>query len=378
MSSKRVTAVGLTQLIESGRQGGFTLLELTLVLSIGSGFMVMMILSMQAHLQQLAAQSMAERYRGIQAATAKYVKEFSDPLAVASTQCSTPMFRTEVVAISAVISSGACSAALSYAGKKRVVFNIMQPSVHELRALGLLDAHQSGDLLLAHGSRVLIPPPDQQTLAPAQLGLLLKSQCINSSCARSNAYEVLVYNLQPYRLDGGPWLFTRQDQVDTLFAELGDGAATSDVSRHSELVGPNNSFRLSNPVTDSRLAGLAGIVGLRSVTQLSDASNWARRDGQSAISGDWNFGQNRIEGLSHLQTNSLQAESLRLSGRAELGAAMVDEAHVKSLQVDSLRLPEVNAGEICVAAQSSLGLDVISGRLQFCNPQTKTWSSVVP
>lgn len=354
------------------------MLELALVLSIGSGFMVMMIFSMQAHLQQLAAQSMAERYRGLQAATAKYVKEFSDPLAVASTQCSTPMYRTEVGVISAVISSGACSAALTYAGKNGVVFNILQPSVQELRTLGLLDAHQVGDLLLAHGASVLMPPPDQQTMAPAQLGVLLKSQCSNSPCARPNAYEVLVYNLQHYRLDGGPWLLTRQDQVNTLFAELGDGAAASDASRHNELVGPNNSFSLSNPVTDSQLEGLPGIVGLRSVTQLSESSNWARRDGQSAISGDWNFGQNRLEGLSHLQTNSLQTESLRLSGRAELGSATVDEAHVKSLQVDSLRLPEVNAGDICVPAQSSLGLDVNLVSLQFCNPQTNTWSSVVP
>ena len=362
-----------------GQQGGFTLLELTLVLSIGSSFMVLMSLSMQAHLQQLASQSMAERYRGLQASTARYVKEFSESLAAASAHCSTPMYRTEVAVAPPVISAGACSAALSYAGNRVVVFNIMQPTVNELRTLGMLESHQSVDLLLAHGSQVLAPPPDQQAMAPAQLGVLLKSQCSTSTCTRPSAFEALVYNLQPYRLDGGPWLFTRRDQVNTLFTELGDGAAAaSDESLSNELVGPSGSFRLSNPVTDSRLVGLPGIVGLRSVSPLSDESNWARRDGQSVISGDWNFGQHRIEGLSHLQTNSMQGESLRLNGRAELGAATVDQAHVKSLQVDSLRLPGVNVGETCVSAQSSLGLDVSSGRLQFCNPHTNTWSSVVP
>jgi hypothetical protein len=340
--------------------------------------MAMMSLSMQAHLQQLAAQSMAERYRGLQAATSRYVKEFSEPLSAASVNCSTPMYRTEVVAPNPVISSGACSAALSYAGKSVVVFNIMQPSVNELRTLGLLESHQSVDLLLSHGSQVLAPPPDQQGMALAQLGVLLKNQCSTPTCVRPSAYEVLVYNLQPYRLDGGSWQFTRRDQMNMLFTELGDGAAASDESLSSELIGPSGSFRVINPVTDSRPVGLAGIVGLRSVTLLSDQSNWARRDGQSVISGDWNFGEHRIEGLSHLQTNSLQAESLRLNGRAELGAATVDEAHVKSLQVDSLRLPGVNAGDICVSANSSLGIDVNSGSLQFCNPKTNTWSSVVP
>lgn len=377
MSRDKVAIDRLARSHSMGRQRGFTLLELSLVLTIGAGFMVMMSLSMQAHLQQLAAQSMAERYRVLQAATARYAKEFSEHLAAASANCSTPMYRTEVVAPPPVISSGACSATLSYAGKRVVVFNIMQPSFNELRTLGLLESHQSVDLLLSHRSQVLAPAPDQQGMAPAQLGVLLKNPCSHSTCVRPSAYEVLVYNLQPYRLDGGPWLFTRRDQTTMLFTALGDGAAASD-ALNSELVGPRGSFRVINPVTDSRPVGLSGIVGLRSITPLSDESNWARKDGQSVISGDWNFGQHRIEGLSHLQTHLLQANRLRLNGHAELDTATVDVAHVKSLQVDSLRLPGVKVGDHCVPANSSLGLDVSSGGLQFCNPQTRTWSSVVP
>jgi prepilin-type N-terminal cleavage/methylation domain-containing protein len=378
MSKDKVAIDRLARSQSMGRQRGFTFLELSLVLTIGAGFMTMMSLSMQVHLQQLAAQSMAERYRGLQAATARYAKEFSEHLAAASANCSTPMYRTEVVAPHPVISSGACSATLSFAGKRVVVFNIMQPSVNELRTLGLLESHQSVALLLAYVSQVLAPAPDLQGMAPAQLGVLLKNPCSHSTCARPSAYEVLVYNLQPYRLDGGPWLFTRRDQATLLFTALGDGAAASDGSLNSELLGPRGSFRVINPVIDSRLVGLAGIIGLRSVTLLGDESNWARKDGQSVISGDWNFGQHRIEGLSHLQTNSLQANRLRLNGRAELDTATVDEAHVKSLQVDSLRLPGVNLGDQCVPTNSSLGIDVSSGGLQFCNPKTRTWSSVAP
>ena len=360
-------------------QCGFTLLELTLVLSIGSAFMVMMSLSMQAHLQQLGAQSMAERYRGVQAATVRYIQAFSESLAAVSTQCSTPVYGTDILAIPALISLGSCSGSLSYKGKKITIFNIMQPSVNDLRSLGLMEEHQAGDLLLAHGSQVMMLASLPHDLAPAQFGILLKSQCSALTCERPNGYEALVYNLQPYRLDGGPWLFSRRDQVNMLFAELGDGAAgTSDGSLNHELIGSSDRFRLKNPVTDSQQGGLAGIVGLRSVTILNDESKWARRDGQSVISGDWNFAQHRLEGLSHLQANSLQGDTLHLSGRAEMGAATVDEAHVKSLQVDSLRLPGVIPGEICVSAQSSLGLDVSSGSLLFCNSKTMTWSSVVP
>lgn len=365
-----------------GAQAGFTLLELTVVLSLGASFILMMVLSMQMNVLQLAAQSMAERYRVVQAASARYAQTFAETLIAAPLGCSVSMYRLQPLPLPlpVVLRSGACSATLQYEGRSTTVFNVMQPTVRELRDLGMLQPGQPANLLFQVVSQTFqLAPQEEPIIAPAMLGVLLRRQCLSNPCEKTVAIESLVYNLQPYRLQGGLWLFNRRDQVNYLFTELGNGGVIASEARERwDLTAVRGSFRVPSPVSDAQLVGVAGIVGLRSLTAGEDLSAWARRDGRSAISGHWNFSEHNIQGVSDLQARRLQAEGLNLSGSAVLGSATVGEAQVRSLQVEHLRLPPVRSGEACLSAQSSLAVDVDSGAIVYCHPQRQIWAVVAP
>ena len=367
-------------LARHGRQAGFTLLELTVVLSLGACFMLMMALSVQVHVLQLAAQTMAERYRAVSTATSRYVQIFAETLTAVPLACSVSNYRLEALPLPAVVRLGACSAVLQYKGRSTTVVNVMQPTVKELRDLGILPPGQPVNLLLPAVSRTFqLAIQDEPTRAPLLLGILLRRQCASNPCEKAVAIESLVYNLQPYRLQGGIWLFNRSDQINYLFSELGGGGViASDATLRWDLVALRGSFRVANPVSDSRMLGAPGIVGLRSLTPVEEGTDWARRDGSSVISGHWNFSDYNILGVSDLRARRLEAEGMTLSGPAVMGSARVDQADVKNLQVDQLRLPQVNSGQPCLPSHSSLALDTSTGVLVYCHAQSQTWLKVAP
>lgn len=315
-------------------QRGFTLVELTVVLVIGAGFMLMMTLSMQVHALQLAVQSQAERYLSLQAAAQRYVQKFRVSIQVLPAVCSRSLYRTEAMQLPPAVKSGACSASLSNAGNDVTVFNVLQPTVEELRRLGLLGQTEQTRLLLPTVGRALTMTQETGAVtALAQLGVLLRNICTGEACAERSMVELLVYNIQPFQTNGGIWLFNRRDQVNMLFSVLGNGGAiASDARERWDLVGLRNSFRLVNPIADAGGFGEPGVVGLRSI----------------------------------------------LSPPPSADSVQLEQAHVKSLEVESLRLPSVSNGEACVPTRSSLAVDSISGVLQYCHKTALVWTAIQP
>lgn len=358
---------------------GFTLLELSVVLFLGAGFLMSMTLALHAHMLQLRAQAMAQRYQAVHAAVQRYVELFRGVLTVLPAACSQPVYQAgSPKSPPAVWAAGGCALSLNNVGRIAHLGNALQPTTLELQALGLLDDKIPLGLTLERDNQSQVFAPSFQgrsaLLAPAQLGVLVRKLCDTPGCSGPAVFESLTYNLQPYGLRGGIWAFSRSDQVHVLLAELGTHAAKSEgIGDQGRLVGIGGQFTLDNPVSDASGLGLAGIVALRGSTQTALDSVWTRRDGQSRIAGDWDFSSYGLRGVSSLGVQKVQAQDIQLSGRADLNAAAVKSMTVGQFQADQILLPGVQIGQSCEPGQANVALDTASSRLLTCNRQTLLW-----
>ena len=360
------------------RQRGFTLVELSIVLFIGSGFMMALVLSMHAHMLQLRAQTMAQRYQGVQAALQRYVQRHRPALLALPADCSEPAYQAESPRPPAsVVALGSCALTLRVEGRDVRVANGLQPNQEELQTLGLLDAGVGQGLALDLDLRVYTPSLAGQpaTLAPPRLAALLRKRCDTSACSSATAgIETLVYNPQPFLLSGGSWALDRKDQVHLLFQALGDGAAMSQHSAQGQLLGAGERVSLDNPVKETSGLGVVGIVALRQPPKAEADELWARRDGRSTLTGDWDFGAHRVQGVSSLGARTVEAQDLQLSGRADLNTAKVQALEVERLNPQHVRLPLAEAGQACDPEQSHLAIDPGTGRLLTCSVTQRLWS----
>lgn len=328
------------------RQRGFTLIELSIVLLIGSGFVVALTLAMHAQLLQLRAKTMAQRYVTVQLAANRYVQAFRAELQRLPPDCSESAYQADGArAQVSAVAYGLCAVVLHGATGQANVRNGMQPDVEELRALGLLEPGNNHALALERDSRVYRPSTsgDIGARAPERLAVLVRRSCAIGDCSGSGMLETLVYNLQPYLLTGGNVAFDRRDQINVLLAELGDGATISRAASDGHLVDGEDKVRLQNPVRDESGVGIPGIVALRSYAHPND-DLWARRDGRTVITGDWDFGANKLHGVSNLEATAVQARDMALSGSAEMRTAKVGSMEVQHLYPQHLRLPVHEAG----------------------------------
>lgn len=354
-------------------------MELSVVLFLGAGFLMAMTLALHAHMLQLRSQSMAQRYQAVQAAAQRYVELFRVALAAVPSGCSLPLYQSgSPKPPPAVLTAGGCALSLDSAGRSVRLNNALQPSTAELQALGLLESSAAVSLALEREgqNQVFAPSLQGQTtvLAPAQLGVLVRKLCETPLCSGPMVFESLTYNLQPYGLHGGLWAFNRSDQVHVLLAEQGNGAAASLGNGDGRLVGVEGELVLDNPVSDASGQGLLGIVALRGATHTATDALWVRRDGQSRITGDWDFSSYSLRGVSSLGAQTVQAKDMQLSGRADLNAAAVKSMAVGQLQADHVRLPVAQTGQPCDPALANAALDVTSSRLLICSAQTLVWS----
>lgn len=366
-----MSGAGLVQ-----KQGGFTLLELSIVLFIGSGFLMAMTLSMHSHMLQLRVQTMAQRYQVLQAAAQRYVQAYQPVLSALPADCSTSAWQADSPRPPAgVVAMGACSLELKIKGRAVKVSNGMQPGIDELQWLGLLDVGAAVELAFDRDVRVYRPSFVGQgfALAPQRLAVLVRKHCEALPCSTSARLEALVFNLQPFLLDGGHWVFDRQDQLNLLLNMLGDDAAISRASDDGRLQGAEGRFTLVNPVQEVNGSGTPGILALRSSAQGPMDAVWARRDGQTVITGDWDFGSRQLKGVSTLGATTVQVQHLQLSGRAELNTATVQSLQVQRLSPEQLRLPVAVVDQTCDPQQANLALDVVSGRLLTCQSTSMQW-----
>lgn len=356
---------------------GFTLVELSLVLFIGSSFLMAMTFSVHSYMLQLRAKSMAQRYQLVHAAALRYVDVFGSSLALVSAECGRPLYQADSpLTPTALLAKGGCSLQLDNRGRSAKVVNALQPTTEELKALGFMDPQATTALLLEREVRVYMPIEAQSEShkAPERLAVLVRKVCETPGCSGPVVLESMTYNMQPFLMQGGHWLFDRFDQAHLLLSELGDGAAMSqEKSLNGNLEGIAGDVTFENPVKKPDKQGLAGIVALRSRFNDSVAALWARRDGQSEITGDWRFGSHNIRGVAKLEARAVLATDMRSSGSAELNMTTAQTLNVAHLYPQNIRLPNASQGQACDPQQANLAIDSANGRLLICDAAYWNW-----
>lgn len=349
---------------------------MTIVLSIGAGFMLAMTVAMHSHLLGLRTQTMAQRYQAMQSATQRYLESFGHLLVKLPAKCAERIYRSgQALRPPEAMSFGRCALALDHEGRKTTVTNALQPLAEELKALGMLDAQGSARIIMDHKSVVFMPntaSPD--TLAPPDLVVRIRRLCESPGCPGPAVWESVVYNRQPFETIGGNWSFNQLDQVYLLFDRLGNGAAMSEGGRQKGLlVTRRGEFTFENPVIDPSNQGLAGIVALRETTHAWASATWARRDGQAPIAGHWNFDSHDLQGVARLGAQSVQAKDLQLSGRAQVQEASAQVMDINQLQVMNLKVPQAKRGAGCDPATGNLALDDFDGAMLTCDLKRLQW-----
>jgi prepilin-type N-terminal cleavage/methylation domain-containing protein len=190
------------------RHRGYSLLEMTIVLSIGAGFLLAMTVAMHSHLLGLRTQTMAQRYQAMQSAAQRYLEAFNHLLIKLPVECAERIYRSgQALRAPEAISYGRCTLALDHEGRRTTVTNALQPLAHELKALDMLDAQGSTRIIMDHKSMVFLPntaSPD--TLAPPDLVVRIRRLCESPGCPGPAVWESVVYNRQPFETIGGNWV----------------------------------------------------------------------------------------------------------------------------------------------------------------------------
>ncbi len=356
---------------------GFTLVELSIVLFIGASFLMAMTFSVHAYMLQLRAKSMAQRYQMVHAAALNYVDAFRSVLSMVSTECAKPVYQADSpLTPTVLLSKGSCTLQLDNKGRSAKVFNALQPTTEELQTLGFMDPNASAALLLEREVRVYGPvwSNSDANKAPQQLAVLVRKVCETPGCTGPVVLESVTYNMQPFLMKGGHWMFDRFDQAFLLLSELGDGAAMSqDKSPNGILEGVAGDFTFENPIKTSDKKGLSGIAALRSRFNGSADDTWARRDGQSEITGDWRFGAHNIRDVAKLDAQTVQAGDLRSSGNTELNVTTAQRLKVDQLYPQSIRLPSATQGQACDPQQANVAIESGNGRLLTCDTANLSW-----
>ncbi len=237
--------------------------------------------------------------------------------------------------VPAIIKNGGCriNAILTRhadgsADKTQEVNNAMQPTLVELKAMGLLDAGVSETPLLPVVMGVAQPNVSgTASTEPAvnSYSVVIFPRCIGagitSSCKLENkAFTSVVFNNQPFESSS-----SSSQNFAQLLGGLGpDGAisgpADTGITDPVLRVNPKGEFRslgrgwtLDNPIkrqwqyntqdghTENYWRGVDGIAMVRNGYDASTALEYTRRDGSSPPSADWDFNGKNLGNVGKLQ-----------------------------------------------------------------------------
>lgn len=361
-----------SRVLQVRAHSGFTLIELSAVLTVGAGFMLALLMALHSNMLHIRSQAMADRYKDVGVAVQQYMNLFGDLLTALPTDCSVSAYRVgSSASLPSVVQAGACSAMLTHMGASVPVLNLMQPQIKDLQQLALLDPQFSPSLLLEYRKEVYEPisPGGDARLASPQLAVKISRRCTMNPCAGAPMLEALVFNLQPFNLRGGLQVFSYRDQFYSAYDSLGSRGAISDEdASDGKLWGAKKYFATQSPLLNSSSQGVEGVLAYHSTWSLAESSLWARRDGQSEISGNWNFQSRDVGGIG-----VLQARDLKLDGQLRSKDSVLGKANADQLVTKELRLPFAMVGQVCDPDRGNVAWDESSQKLLRCIAESAVW-----
>ena len=356
------------------RQSGFTLIELTVAMTVATGLAIFIMSLNMASTESLCSGFVAQQYRMLGQAVAAYMGRHHAALVALPTDCAR-------VVLHATLIPSAPGVACQLSGLSgTTVANGLQPTVAELIALNLLEPSFSQQQMLPTRSIMKTASGGD---APSSLAVQITKQCGSTpGCTSGYRLQGLVFNQQPYDFERTTMrAATVRENLTDAFMAMGGGAAlalASNSTEAAELVGYKNMFQIANPLQSNR-GGVPGVLSLRSdfssltgVTS-SDSLGTYSQGGQM-----WDFSGQSLRGLSTLAANSIGADHIRANKLTINGDSDVQQLKAQALSTEKIKLPVATPGQSCIPLDQSLAVASDgTGRLLVC-PSAGGWTFYNP
>jgi type II secretory pathway pseudopilin PulG len=342
---------------------GFTLLELGAAMFVLSAMLIATTVTLSMYYKRMHVQLVGQQYQTVNAAVSKYMKLYFVKLITLDATCDKVSLAVATpLSVPTSISSGACALSLPHPFRTSVVVNVangLQPTVDELKGLGLIDGVTATQLQLQTTDVVYQASGSSGAeMAPHGFVIQIKKTCSPTGCTSGGKLNSLVFNAQPFAMGGKLASFNFDLEEELLIAGGADAAIASlgvPASATSyELKGDLHNFQ--NPIRDYTSStavgvGIRGIMAVQNVYDTSLDSDYARRDGTSTITGDWNFNDHNITGVDYLQAKSIYAS---------------DTMNANKFSAMRIKLPAITPLTGCDIATQSLGVEQDTGEIFIC------------
>ena len=342
---------------------GFTLIELGIAMFVLSALLIATTVTLSMYYKRMHVQLVGQQYQAITAALGRYMKQYFSQLIALSPECSQMSLAvSSPLSVSSSIASGACRLTLTKPFSSSVtvvVENGFQPTVDELQKLDLLES-MSGTQLQLQTSNVVFESLGSSgaALAARRFGVQISKECAPSGCTSGAQLKSLVFNVQPFVVssDITRFNFDLEEELliaggaDAAIASLGVPASGSSYELKGDLYSSQNPIR---DYTSSSTAGV-GIRGIMAVRNRYDTtldSDYARRDGTSTMTGDWEFSNFNVSDINILSAKYIDA---------------TERVTTNKLYAQHYKLPIVSPYARCNPSLEHLGVDAGDGEIYIC------------
>jgi len=339
--------------LTQNRQGGFTLIEISIALIILTLMLIAIIAFQVDQARKDKARDVAQTYIWLNGAMESYLNQNYENLLLLPPECSVP----RVVApgssgFTPPVAPTSCQLSIPNNANNIIVQNGLQPTFQNLTDLGLIDGINVG---VASNGRLPLPVITTERPASVQGGnwltvdastntqiapnfnFLVQLVCAGTAQTITNSatpcpnnrldLRGLVYNPVPYdvsNLGGQVFLgdVSRFGGMDIFYSErragTGAGASNPDsgTSASGELIASNlgNQLSLQNPVrfwqSANDSAGAPNILAARSGFQSSNWDLYVRRTGSTPLTSDWAVGTSTITSQGQINANQIDADTI--------------------------------------------------------------------
>jgi prepilin-type N-terminal cleavage/methylation domain-containing protein len=335
-------------------QKGFTLIELGVTLSVLSAVLIATTVTLSMYYKRMHVQLVGQQYQAINSALGKYMQQYFPQLITLHPNCSViSMAVDRPLTIPEEITKGACKLNLNKPFNPSVVVSVangFQPTIDDLRKLDLLAGMTGTQLQLQTTNVVKETTATGDAPAGPRFVVQISKVCNPSSCTSGSALSSLVFNSQPFTMSGDltRFNFDLEEELliaggaDAVIASLGMPATGSSYELKGDLYSTKNPIRLYRR-GDSIGLGVRGIMALRNSYATTLDSDFARRDGTSIMTGDWEFSDKNVSDINILSaeyidatervtTNKLYAQHYKLPSRPPFNEC---DASIETLSVDA-------------------------------------------
>jgi hypothetical protein len=374
------------------RACGFTLFEMAIVTALGSAMMIALLVTLQAWALQAQSQLAGQQYKRINEAVGDYLSLHYARLRALPDECSQVALAYGVALNpDPVTVRGGCRLSLPGDGATVQVSNGLQPTLDELKNLKILDRGVSIRPLLSTQQTIYQPTAagaQSQELAPATYAIQIRKTCPSQPCGDVFYLSALTFNTQPYAPGNPPEAIRAYERIENAFLAAGSDALLSlpaSLNGDGELHGFKDSSVLPNPLRNytgtSPSVGVEGILAVRTGFGSATLAQFARRDGSSPVTGNWNFDGHEISGLRVLNTTEVRSEkvesrTLNISESGTVKTLTTEALTAKSVTAEEIKLPAGVLGAACPAAQS-IAVSTTGGQLLVCSA-ARVWVSPTP